>query len=759
MRIQPSQHLFILLFVFFAIHLNAQESFERAYPAGNDAFSFGVAIQQTSDGGYISLSTYDTLSTNSSVALITKFSPKGNVDWAKTYDLDLDVSASNLVLLETDTFAIICRGENNTNRILSKFTPDGDLIWSHSHTPPNNLLDATHDLLAIEETKGFAVFNSILRGEKTDLSISFLDSLGMIEQANIYPIAEKDGHFAKAQRDTDEGYIVAGHLDFTEYSSFLFKLDSLQNGTWSQVYQTASEVEGLKFSAIVPTLDSGYLVTGEKYILNPDNQLDSATGFLLKVNAEGLPQWGKTLQLDTINSETILLDNIIANDDGSFVITGLKRDDTVADRDLFMLQIDALGNVLWIKKYSQVISGHRTDFIRTQDDGYAFFAAKRLESANNRAMPYLAKVDANGVSSCEDTISFFMDTLIVQMDTLVFDIESYDDQEEVTPTVENFNDYEVPILSLEIPPPFCEDEAIEWTFDANTPGAVSYEWSTGETTDTITVTEEGMYTVDVRIETDVCYNLCDTAMITTMGPPMVTIINQGNFCLEGSTTLVSSFSGAADSIVWSTGETGQAIEVMASGTYSVTVTNRCGIGEATIEVIEQTPTVMITELENTLCEGGEVTLGFDAPNANSFLWSDGSVVDTIVVNAEGTYSVTVSNECGMASDEINLNCIFVTDDCLDIPNLFTPNNDDTNDDFEAVIKDECAANVIVRTMRIYNRWGQLVFESINGQSWDGRYKDILAPSDVYVYYIEIENTSQDENGGVEVRSGDVTLIR
>lgn len=756
MRIRPLQHLFILLFVFFAIHLNAQESFERLYPLGNDVFSFGVAIQQTSDGGYISLSTYDTLSNDSRKALITKFSPKGDVDWAKTYDLDLDASASNLVLLENDTFAIICRGEDNTTGILSKLTPDGDLIWSQAHTPPSDMLDATHGLLAIEETNGYAVFNSIFRDEKIDLSISFLDSLGIIEQANIYPITDKNGEFSEAQRTIDNGYIVSGLM---EPSSFLFKLDSLRNNAWSRSYQTNSALEGLKFSAIVPTLDSGYLVVGEKYILNEEIPLNGAIGFLLKVNAEGLPQWGKTLQLDTLNLETILLDDIVANDDGSFVIAGLRRPDGIADFDLFMFQIDALGDVQWIKKYSRVISAYRTKLIRTQDDGYAFFAGKRLETAGLRPMPYLAKVDANGVSSCEDTVSFFMDTLIVQMDTLVFDIESFDEQEEVTPTIENFNDYQVPILSLNIPPPFCEDEPIEWTFDANTPGAVSYEWSTGETTDTITVTEEGMYTVDVRIETDVCYNLCDTATITTMGPPMVTIINQGNFCLEGVTTLVASFSGAADSIVWSTGETGQAIEVMASGTYSVTVTNRCGTGEATIEVIEQAPTVMITELENTLCEGGEVTLGFDAPNANSFLWSDGSVVDTIVVNTEGTYSVTVSNECGMASDEINLNCVFVTDDCLDIPNIFTPNEDSTNDEFEAVIKDECAANVIVRTMRIYNRWGQLVFETMSGQSWDGRYKDILAPSDVYVYYIEIENTSQDENGGVEVRSGDVTLVR
>jgi gliding motility-associated-like protein len=84
-----------------------------------------------------------------------------------------------------------------------------------------------------------------------------------------------------------------------------------------------------------------------------------------------------------------------------------------------------------------------------------------------------------------------------------------------------------------------------------------------------------------------------------------------------------------------------------------------------------------------------------------------------------------------------------------IPNAFTPNGDGINDTFG--VKGEGIKNF---TMRIYNRWGEVVFESRSPkQQWDGTSHGKPAQSDVYVYQF----TAVGEKS--ETKSGSVTLVR
>ena len=99
---------------------------------------------------------------------------------------------------------------------------------------------------------------------------------------------------------------------------------------------------------------------------------------------------------------------------------------------------------------------------------------------------------------------------------------------------------------------------------------------------------------------------------------------------------------------------------------------------------------------------------------------------------------------------------------LEIPNAFTPSlegpsngfydrNDRTNDVFYPTTE-----YVDVYLMQIYNRWGELIFESKDlNIGWDGYYKGTLAPLGVYVYRIEVTYI----NGEKVEKAGDVTLIR
>jgi gliding motility-associated-like protein len=86
-----------------------------------------------------------------------------------------------------------------------------------------------------------------------------------------------------------------------------------------------------------------------------------------------------------------------------------------------------------------------------------------------------------------------------------------------------------------------------------------------------------------------------------------------------------------------------------------------------------------------------------------------------------------------------------------IPNTFTPNGDGKNDIFYVY------GNAIVKVkMRVYNQWGQFLYQSLNLQNgWDGSYQGQMQPNGVYVYYVDLELT----DGTKTMRKGTITLIR
>ena len=88
---------------------------------------------------------------------------------------------------------------------------------------------------------------------------------------------------------------------------------------------------------------------------------------------------------------------------------------------------------------------------------------------------------------------------------------------------------------------------------------------------------------------------------------------------------------------------------------------------------------------------------------------------------------------------------------IGIPNVFTPNNDGLNDVFQILHN---GANIEVNTFKVFNRWGQVVFDARDNDGWDGRQNGNDSPSDVYVYVLQFE-----VDGVPYERSGDLTLLR
>lgn len=180
--------------------------------------------------------------------------------------------------------------------------------------------------------------------------------------------------------------------------------------------------------------------------------------------------------------------------------------------------------------------------------------------------------------------------------------------------------------------------------------------------------------------------------------------------------------------------------------------------------VHPTP-VLTTGGDRTVPAGSEVPLNIQSsPDIITWKWFPLKYLDCYdcpqpVSNPREniTYNVTATNVYGCTVTEeiaIRLQCV---NSVTFIPNSFSPNGDGQNDIF--FIRGRGVKSV--RTFRIFNRWGELVFERVNfnvddaGYGWDGKQAGKLLNPDVYVYYIQ----AVCDNNEPLLLSGNVTLLR
>ncbi|MEQ8324604.1 MAG: PKD domain-containing protein [Vicingaceae bacterium] len=176
-----------------------------------------------------------------------------------------------------------------------------------------------------------------------------------------------------------------------------------------------------------------------------------------------------------------------------------------------------------------------------------------------------------------------------------------------------------------------------------------------------------------------------------------------------------------------------------SGAYSVAVTdtNNC-TDVATITILVQNP-IYVNLPDLSLIIGDTVTLLKGNP-AWKYRWEpplglscDSCPNPLLTALESGTYSVTITDTNGCFEATTLFNLEVVKEYSLDVPAAFTPNGDGVND----VIYARGWGLKELQTFKIYNRWGELLFESNElSQGWDGTYKGQLQGVETYVYYVE-----------------------
>lgn len=310
----------------------------------------------------------------------------------------------------------------------------------------------------------------------------------------------------------------------------------------------------------------------------------------------------------------------------------------------------------------------------------------------------------------------------------------------------------------------CHNESTQITAECHE--NVSYSWSNGATTATITAqpAETRTYTVTAQLQEGARCSKKDSIVINV--DPEITLTSSvkathcgqkiggitmharggdGHFWFASTPTIVFNDSIASN---------------ITDGTYVVTATDgKACTQSATVEVPSlpgPTPCFIFASTDNVNMVINNCTQG----NNNRYSWDFGDGVTSFETNPIHEY---------MEPGRYSVNMI-VTDeyDCTDslrqdyringpvyVPNAFSPNGDGVNDEMMIV------GRTIQKTeflWVIYDRHGSLVFMSTDPEiSWDGTLFNAgkEAPSGVYVYRIKYK----DVNGNYFERDGNITLIR
>lgn len=180
----------------------------------------------------------------------------------------------------------------------------------------------------------------------------------------------------------------------------------------------------------------------------------------------------------------------------------------------------------------------------------------------------------------------------------------------------------------------------------------SYNWSTGETTASISIANSGTYSVEVTDAAGCLLRAETTVEDPNQVRPGITIQDEAetDFCGGSSIILLAD---EAENIVWNTGDSTAAISVSESGIYFYTqnVAGSCGqVNSDSVAVtVYPLPEISLPSV-TPICQGEDRVLDAGLGFAE-YAWSTGSVQQTITINIPDTYSVTVTDDNGCQSSK------------------------------------------------------------------------------------------------------------
>ncbi len=306
---------------------------------------------------------------------------------------------------------------------------------------------------------------------------------------------------------------------------------------------------------------------------------------------------------------------------------------------------------------------------------------------------------------------------------------------------------EVEVLSDPTSPPCHPNNggglgSIDVTVSGGTPGYV-FTWSDNSTNEDLIDVLSGTYTLTITDN-----NGCASTITEDIEVPdeLIASLDYSDISCFGAGDggIATTVSGGTPvyTYLWSSGDFTQDLIDLGPGDYNLQLIdgNGCVLKTSDLEItiIEPDPLDLTVFEDQTIYIGQTADLeasSIGGTGAYTYVWDDATTLSDSVgsfVSAmpeeTTTYTATVFDDNGCTDD--TLVTIIVNTNAFQFPNAFTPNGSEDNV-YEPILE----INHTLRMMKVFNRWGQLVYEGNTG--WDGTMDGTLQPTDTYIIQAQV----------------------
>lgn len=429
-------------------------------------------------------------------------------------------------------------------------------------------------------------------------------------------------------------------LDENDFGNYFLGANSLGNILLSEVDTAGIQLWGRHYfnddndfvsATVKTTQDSGAIISGT--ILEGG----SVNFYAIKTDSLGIIEWAREYGEDDLVERGTA---VLPTNDGGYLFGASKVNPSLPSHPGLLVKTDTFGNTQWVYNVDFQTSDTIiiTDMINASDGN--IIVSGRLQGINDETFAWMMNISPNGDMvwkrryKASTRQNIYADGLVESpMGGYVYMTSSDEGMEQVGPYL---------IKTLEDGTTIC-DSIID--------GQLIFPLDSVKMDTLILTTLDTVDTRDITLQDTLNYGGFQlvTVQLETFGP----------YCPDEvfMDTLDATTEGAV-AYEWESGETTPFIVVTEPGEYMVTVT----IGEdycynlCTSSTISELslPTVMLDFDDGTFCSTGTVTVLTDGQAIDSYEWSTGATESNIVVDTEGLYSVTVTNQCGTADDDINI---------------------------------------------------------------------------------------------------------
>lgn len=342
------------------------------------------------------------------------------------------------------------------------------------------------------------------------------------------------------------------------------------------------------------------------------------------------------------------------------------------------------------------------------------------------------------------------------------------------------------IPNLQLGPDTSICPSTSFTLNAQQPFAINYAWSTGSSSNSITINDSGSYSVTVQTQ---CGIVSDTLNVGLDQAPISRLMSDTTICSD--TISITLDAGIGTTYNWNNGDTNRYQIINSAGVYWASISTSCGTIADTVQISKLDSPLVHLSSDTTICENETLNLNAHSNNSASYLWNTGNTDSIQSVITSGEYIVTVSNKCGSSSDSVSVTIIPLPQltledkesfcnndpilmdaqnqgaeyywstgetsqqieisesgnyyvevsycnttiyeefnisfegaiDSVFIPNVFTPNGDGINDSYEVVFVGN-GFSLQEYSMEVINRWGKPVFSTNDPESkWEANHEN------------------------------------